>query len=56
MKVVVVGGGKIGATIIESLAKESHDVLCIDSNPEVVAEIGNIYDVMTICGNGMAEL
>ncbi len=54
MKVVVVGCGKIGKTIVESLVKEKHELLCIDSDMEVVSEIGNAYDVMTICGNGIS--
>ena len=28
MKIIVVGCGKIGATIIESLVSEGHDVVC----------------------------
>ena len=52
MRVVVVGCGKIGQTIVASLVKEKHELLCIDSNPEVISEIANTYDVMIICGNG----
>ena len=54
MRVVVVGCGKIGETIISSLAKEKHDLLCIDSSPEIIKEMQNTYDVMTICGNGIS--
>ena len=54
MRVVVVGCGKIGQTIIGSLLKERHDVLCVDSDQKVINEITNIYDVMAICGNGIS--
>ncbi len=54
MRVVVVGCGKIGRAIISSLLKERHDVLCIDSEPDVISEITNVYDVMAICGNGIS--
>lgn len=54
MRVVVVGCGKIGKTIVGSLLKEKHDVLCIDSNPSVITEMSNAYDVMTVCGNGIS--
>ena len=54
MKVVVVGCGKIGQTIVGSLLKEKHDLLCIDSDPAVIAEITDRYDVMAICGNGIS--
>ena len=52
MRVVVVGCGKIGRSIVESLVREKHELLCIDSDPSVISEIANAYDVMTICGNG----
>ena len=52
MKIIVVGCGKIGKTILASLVKEKHDVLAIDVSPSVISEITNVYDVMGICGNG----
>ena len=52
MKIIVVGGGKIGATIIESLISEGHDVTVIDKEPTVVNEMVELYDCMGICGSG----
>lgn len=52
MKIIIVGCGKIGTSIIESLVGEGNDVVAIDSSPEVIDEVGNIYDVMCVCGNG----
>ncbi len=52
MKILIVGCGKIGTSIIESLVVEGNDVVAIDDSPAVIEEIGNIYDVMTVCGNG----
>ncbi len=52
MKIVVVGCGKIGATIVESLAAEGHDVTVVDNHNTIVEEITNIHDVMGVCGNG----
>ncbi|MDD6284903.1 MAG: Trk system potassium transporter TrkA [Firmicutes bacterium] len=51
MKIIVAGCGKIGTTIISQLAAEGHDVVALDHNPSVLAEITNIYDVMGLCGN-----
>ena len=51
MKIVLVGCGKIGKTIIESLVREKHDVTAVDVNPKVVESVTNLYDVMTLCGN-----
>lgn len=53
MKIIIVGCGKIGTTLIESLEKEGHDITVIDSNQHVIDEISNIYDVMCVCGNGV---
>ena len=52
MKIIVVGCGKIGTTIISSLVKERHDVIAMDVNYSVVEEVSNAYDIMAICGNG----
>ncbi len=51
MKIIVAGSGKIGATLISSLVEEGHDVVVIDSVPEVIEEITNVCDVMGVCGN-----
>ena len=48
MKIIIVGCGKIGATLIENLVSEGHDITVIDSNQKVVDEISNIYDVMRL--------
>lgn len=52
MNIVIVGCGKIGITIIDSLVKEGHNVVAVDNNPDAVEEISNIYDVMCVCGSG----
>ena len=36
MKIIVVGCGKIGCTIIESLLAEGHEIAAMDNNPEFV--------------------
>ncbi len=52
MKIIINGCGKIGRTVLKSLANEGHDIVAIDTNPEVITELTNIYDVMGVCGNG----
>ncbi len=52
MRIIIVGCGKIGRTIIDSLVNEGHDVVAIDDNNDVVTEISNIYDIMCVCGSG----
>lgn len=51
MNIIIGGCGKIGRTILESLVNEGHNVTAMDSDPAVIDEITNIYDVIGICGN-----
>ncbi len=51
MKIIVAGCGKIGSSILETLVKEGHDVVAIDRKNDLIGEISNIYDVMTVCGS-----
>ena len=53
MKIIIVGGGKIGATLIESLEGEGHDITFVDCDQKVVDEMNNIYDVMCVGGNAV---
>lgn len=52
MKITVVGCGKIGCTVINALLTEGHEIVAIDNDPDVISDITNIYDVMTVCGSG----
>lgn len=52
MNIVIMGCGKIGGAILASLTAEGHDVTALDRNPEVLSDLANVYDVMTICGSG----
>lgn len=53
MKIIISGCGKIGATILENLVAEGHDIVAIDNNQNVIQEVTNVYDVMGVCGNGV---
>ena len=48
MNIVIIGCGKIGADILANLVMEGHDVTVIDRNAEVLSDITNVYDVMTM--------
>ena len=52
MNIVMVGCGKIGSTILESLVEEGHNVVGIDTDEKVINEMMNMYDVMGVCGSG----
>jgi len=53
VRVVVIGGGKVGNKIVEQLSKESHDVTVIEKNPDVIQKINNYLDIACINGNAI---
>ncbi|MFT7518404.1 MAG: trk system potassium uptake protein TrkA [Kiritimatiellia bacterium] len=52
MYVVVMGLGQVGRHLVEMLEWEHHDVVCIDQDPEVIAQIADRHDVATLVGYG----
>ena len=52
LNVIIVGCGKVGATVVEQLSKEETEITVIDKNSVRVQNIVNMYDVMGIVGNG----
>lgn len=52
MKIVVIGDGKVGYTLAQSLSQEGHDLIVIDNQQEVLDETVNRLDVMAYQGNG----
>lgn len=52
MNIVIVGDGKVGATLVEHLSQEGHDIVVIDRDSKIVEQMVNSYGVMGICGNG----
>ena len=43
MRIVVIGDGKVGRTIVSHLASEGHTVVVIDKNPDVIEQIVEQY-------------
>ncbi len=52
MKIILVGGGKVGTALTRQLSEEGHNVTIIDTNKARVEHIIESYDVMGIVGNG----
>ena len=52
MKIIVVGDGKVGHTLVENLAKEGHAVVVVDTNGEKLRRCEDTLDVMCVEGNG----
>lgn len=52
LNIIIVGCGRVGATLVEELSAEGHDITVIDKDREKIEEITNLYDIMGIVGNG----
>ncbi len=54
MKIIIVGCGKVGYTLVEQLSGEDHDIVVIDEREEKVNSITDDLDAMGIVGNGVS--
>lgn len=52
LRIIIVGCGKVGTTLIEQLSHEGHDITIIDKNPTKIQDMTNLYDIMGLVGNG----
>ncbi len=52
LNIIIVGCGKVGATLTEQLRKEGHDITVIDKDAQAVQSLSDMYDVMGVVGNG----
>lgn len=52
LKIIIVGCGKVGSTLVEQLSQEGHNITVVDKNPAMAQSIANQFDVMGIAGNG----
>jgi trk system potassium uptake protein TrkA len=54
MRIVVIGAGQVGSTIVEALHDE-HELTVVDLDPRRLARIARRYDVLTREGNGASR-
>lgn len=52
LKIIIVGCGKVGATLVEQLSREGHDITIIDKDTQKIETMTNMYDIMGLVGNG----
>ncbi|NLT98105.1 MAG: Trk system potassium transporter TrkA, partial [Christensenellaceae bacterium] len=55
MKIIIVGDGKVGFALSESLSKEGHDITIIDNRTDVLKKSVESLDVIAIRGNGASS-
>jgi trk system potassium uptake protein TrkA len=52
MRIVIIGVGTIGTTLLRELSQEDHDITIIDENKDRVEHLIERYDVSGVVGNG----
>ncbi len=55
MKIVIIGCGKVGRSIVKHLVSEKHDITIIDNNKQALDSVMNANDVQGIYGNGAVK-
>lgn len=55
MKIIIIGVGKVGGTLAESLVSEGHDVFVIDKDEKAVSDIVNHIAANGIAGAGLSR-
>ena len=56
LKIIIVGAGKVGMTLVGQLSREGHDITIIDKDSAKINDITSTYDVMGFVGNGASYL
>ena len=52
MKIIIIGAGKVGLQIAQTLSRENHDITIIDKREDIRENLDSNLDIMTIVGNG----
>ena len=55
MKIIIVGCGKVGLTLAQSLCNEKHNVILVDKSHEVLDSAMSTIDCMSVAGNGAIQ-
>ncbi|QIL83160.1 Trk system potassium transporter TrkA [Diaphorobacter sp. HDW4A] len=53
MKIIILGAGRVGASVADSLESERNDITVIDQDPERLRELESRYDLRGVVGNGI---
>ncbi|HQT25423.1 MAG TPA: NAD-binding protein, partial [Burkholderiales bacterium] len=51
MKIIILGAGRVGTTVAESLVGEANDITVVDIDPERLRQLQDRLDLRTVTGN-----
>ncbi len=52
MKILILGGGQVGGTLAETLAKEQNDITIVDTDEKRLHDLRDRFDIGTVVGCG----
>ena len=52
MKIIILGAGRVGASVAESLVSERNDITVVDTDVAQLAQLQDKLDLRTVAGNG----
>src|SRR5512137_1762887 len=53
MKILILGAGRVGESVAESLVSEQNDITVIDTDPQRLALLQDRLDLRGVVGNGI---
>lgn len=52
MKIIILGGGQVGASVAQNLASEANDITVVDINSSILQDLQDRIDIRTVVGTG----
>ena len=53
MRLIILGAGRVGESVAESLASEQNDITVIDPDPELLRNLEDRLDLRGVVGDGV---
>jgi len=54
MKIIIAGAGEVGRHLAKMLSREQHNIMVLDTNEEVLANLNANYELTTLVGSPVA--
>jgi trk system potassium uptake protein TrkA len=51
MKIIILGAGQVGSSVLNSLASEANDIVMVDTQTHLLRDLQDRYDIATVQGN-----
>ena len=55
MRIIIIGAGKVGYQLAETLSKDLYDVIVVDRDEQVLKKVQDNLDVLTVQSSGFAS-